>query len=115
MATAMIIATMAMMVIGLSSGLSIPRFGVCRPPGRTGGRRSDRGSGFFLRSECGRASDGTRPGPTPIRDSESPGAEAQALGDVVIRLAERDGVVDVQRSKRRIPDQAGADRRANLA
>ena len=48
-------------------------------------------------------------------DSESPVTKMDALGDVVGRLAQGIGVVDAQRAEDRIPDEAGADRRAHCA
>jgi VWA domain containing CoxE-like protein len=47
--------------------------------------------------------------------SEHARAEIQPLGDIVVLLGDRIGVVDAERAERRIPDQAGADRRADRA
>jgi len=54
-------------------------------------------------------------GQSLLRRSPRAGGKLQALGDVVGLLGERIGVVDPQRPKRRIPDQAGAGRGAERA
>ena len=52
-----------------------------------------------------------------IRRSRSKHArrKIQPLGDIVVLLGDRIGVIDAERAERRIPDQAGADRRADRA
>src|SRR5262245_28763889 len=75
-------------------------------PGRTDNGRSDSRAGSF----CGAAGAWERPWRLASRRSEPADTEAEALRDVVVGLAERNGVVDVERPERGVPDQAGTGR-----
>src|SRR6266511_3862486 len=56
-------------------------------------------------------------GPRPRRAGAlelRPAAEAELLDDVVFFFGQGDGVIEAERSERRVPDQTHADRRARL-